>query len=90
MLQIHDRMKADALYQKNVTQQSIHFAPGTSWIVKTRPCIPRSHVRTTCPGANVLSACKCHDQPFAFTIENTREVNRPYFGLKSLLSFMRL
>lgn len=35
MLQIHDRMKADLTYQKNVPQQSIHFAPGASWIVQT-------------------------------------------------------
>ncbi len=35
MLQIHDRMKADLTYQKNVSQQSIHFAPGASWIVQT-------------------------------------------------------
>lgn len=35
MLQIHDRMKADLDYQKNVSQNEIHFAPGSTWIVQT-------------------------------------------------------
>jgi hypothetical protein len=35
MLQIHDRMKADLLYQKSVTQKEIHFVPDTTWIVQT-------------------------------------------------------
>jgi hypothetical protein len=35
MLQIHDKMKADLHYQKTVSQQSIYFAPGSSWIVQT-------------------------------------------------------
>jgi hypothetical protein len=35
MLQIHDKMKADLAYQKNVEQTEIRFAPGTSWIVQT-------------------------------------------------------
>ena len=35
MLQIHDRMKADLNYQTTVSQQSIHFTPGSSWIVQT-------------------------------------------------------
>jgi len=35
MLQIHDRMKADLDYQNNVTQEEIHFLPGSSWIVQT-------------------------------------------------------
>ncbi len=35
MLQIHDRMKADLDYQKTVSQQEVHFTPGSSWIVQT-------------------------------------------------------
>lgn len=35
MLQIHDRMKADLEYQKNVMQQDVHFHPGSTWIVQT-------------------------------------------------------
>ncbi len=35
MLQIHDRMKADDEYQKNVSQEEIHFPPHSSWIVQT-------------------------------------------------------
>jgi hypothetical protein len=35
MLQIHDRMKADLDYQKNVPQAEIRFAPGNTWIVQT-------------------------------------------------------
>ncbi|HSW68915.1 MAG TPA: Kdo hydroxylase family protein [Gammaproteobacteria bacterium] len=35
MLQIHDRMKADLDYQKNVSQNEIHFNAGSSWIVQT-------------------------------------------------------
>lgn len=35
MCQLHDRMKADLHYQKNVDQQKIAFAPGSSWIVAT-------------------------------------------------------
>lgn len=35
MLQMHDQMKADEHYQRNVTQQEIRFAPGSSWIVQT-------------------------------------------------------
>ncbi len=35
MLQIHNRMKADLNYQKNVSQHEIHFAPGSTWIVQT-------------------------------------------------------
>ncbi len=35
MLQIHNRMKLDLDYQKNVSQDEIHFAPGSTWIVQT-------------------------------------------------------
>ena len=35
MLQIHDGMKADLDYQKNVSQNEIHFTPGSTWIVQT-------------------------------------------------------
>ncbi len=35
MLQIHDRMKADAFYQQNVDQIQLRLPPGTSWIVQT-------------------------------------------------------
>ncbi len=35
MLQIHDRMKADLSYQKNVPQTEVRFRPGNSWIVQT-------------------------------------------------------
>ena len=35
MLQIHDRMKADVDYQKNVSQNEVHFAPGNTWVVQT-------------------------------------------------------
>jgi hypothetical protein len=35
MLQIHDRMKADLHYQRNVMQDEIHFVPNTTWIVQT-------------------------------------------------------
>lgn len=35
MLKIHDQMKKDLDYQKNVSQNEIHFAPGSSWIVQT-------------------------------------------------------
>ena len=32
MLQLHDLMKADVDFQKNVPQQEVHFAPGSTWI----------------------------------------------------------
>ncbi|MBX6319709.1 MAG: Kdo hydroxylase family protein [Pigmentiphaga sp.] len=32
MLQLHDRMKADADYQRNGPQESIDFPPGSTWI----------------------------------------------------------
>lgn len=35
MLNIHDRMKANNEYQTKAQQQTIHFRPGTSWIVQT-------------------------------------------------------
>jgi len=35
MLRIHDQMKADLDYQKNVSQNEIHFASGSSWVVQT-------------------------------------------------------
>lgn len=35
MLEMHDRMKADDDYQKNVRQQEVRFPPGSSWIVQT-------------------------------------------------------
>lgn len=35
MLQIHDRMKLDTNYQKQVKYTEIHFPPGSSWIVST-------------------------------------------------------
>jgi len=35
MLNIHDAMKRDIDYQKNVSQQEVHFAPGNTWIVQT-------------------------------------------------------
>lgn len=35
MLHIHDRMKADDVYQKEVKQSMISFPPDSSWIVKT-------------------------------------------------------
>jgi hypothetical protein len=33
MLQLHDRVKADAAYQRDAPQQSIDFAAGTTWVV---------------------------------------------------------
>lgn len=35
MLQIHDNMKMDNEYQKNVTQMQMHFPAGSTWIVQT-------------------------------------------------------
>lgn len=35
MLQLHDAMKLNPDYQKNVPQQEFHFPSGTSWIVYT-------------------------------------------------------
>lgn len=35
MLEIHDKMKADNHYQQTAEQQTIHFQPGTTWIVQT-------------------------------------------------------
>ena len=35
MLQIHNRMKENFDYQKNVSQNEIQFAPGSTWIVQT-------------------------------------------------------
>ena len=35
MLQIHDRMKADELYQKAARQTEMRFPPGSTWIVQT-------------------------------------------------------
>lgn len=32
MLHMHDQMKADLAYQREVTQQSVPFMPGTTWI----------------------------------------------------------
>jgi hypothetical protein len=33
MLHLHDKAKADAAYQRNAPQQSVDFAPGTTWVV---------------------------------------------------------
>ncbi len=33
MLQLHDRVKADAAYQREAPQQAVDFAPGTTWVV---------------------------------------------------------
>lgn len=35
MLQIHDAMKKDVEYQKNVPQEEVKFPPGSAWIVYT-------------------------------------------------------
>ena len=35
MLQLHDRMKADASFQSGAPQQMIEFVPGTTWIAFT-------------------------------------------------------
>jgi hypothetical protein len=35
MLQIHNNMKANLVYQKSVPQCEIHFEPGSTWIVQT-------------------------------------------------------
>lgn len=35
MLQIHDNMKGDSLYQEKVAQTEVKFPPGSSWIVYT-------------------------------------------------------
>jgi len=35
MLQLHDRMKLDLVYQETVQKQVFHFPPGSSWIVMT-------------------------------------------------------
>ncbi len=32
MLQLHDRAKADAEYQRDGAQQAVEFAPGTTWV----------------------------------------------------------
>ena len=33
MLQLHDRVKADADYQREAPQRAVDFAPGTTWVV---------------------------------------------------------
>jgi hypothetical protein len=33
MLQLHDRVKADIVYQREAPQQAVEFAPGTTWVV---------------------------------------------------------
>jgi hypothetical protein len=33
MLRLHDRMKADARYQRASSQHDLAFAPGTTWII---------------------------------------------------------
>jgi hypothetical protein len=33
MLQLHDRAKADLVWQQNGPQQAVDFAPGTTWVV---------------------------------------------------------
>lgn len=35
MLQLHDLMKADEMYQQTASQQEINFPPGSTWIVQT-------------------------------------------------------
>lgn len=35
MLHIHDNMKGNSHYQKNVSQEELHFPPGSTWIVYT-------------------------------------------------------
>ncbi|HET7031517.1 MAG TPA: Kdo hydroxylase family protein [Casimicrobiaceae bacterium] len=32
MLNLHDRAKADLAYQRDCAQETVHFAPGTTWI----------------------------------------------------------
>ncbi len=33
MLQLHDRVKADAAYQRDAPQRAVDFVPGTTWVV---------------------------------------------------------
>ncbi len=35
MLHLHDKMKADTHYQQHAAQQTVHFPPGSTWIVQT-------------------------------------------------------
>lgn len=35
MLEMHDRMKANEVYQKEADQQEVRFPPGSTWIVQT-------------------------------------------------------
>ena len=32
MLNLHDRAKEDLTYQRDCAQQTVHFAPGTTWL----------------------------------------------------------
>lgn len=35
MLQLHDNMKADEIYQRKAIQQTVHFPPQSTWVVQT-------------------------------------------------------
>ena len=35
MLNMHDTMKGDMRYQKEVSQEEVHFPPGSTWMVYT-------------------------------------------------------
>lgn len=65
MLQIHDKMKYDAMYQKNAQQIEFHFPPGTSWIVQT------DHVsHAAMSGQHVL------EQTFYLPVQAMMDANR--------------
>jgi hypothetical protein len=58
MLRIHDRMKADAAYQANVSSRELRLSPGSTWIVYT-DCV--SHA--------VLSGQFMMEQTFLLPVE---------------------
>ncbi len=65
MLQIHNAMKGDVSYQKDVSQEEIHFPPGCSWIVYTDQV---SHAAKS--GCDVLEQT-FHLPPYALKREST-------------------
>ena len=65
MLRIHDRMKADAAYQANVSSRELRLSPGSTWIVYT-DCV--SHA--------VLSGQFMMEQTFLLPVEGMFDPGR--------------
>ena len=65
MLQLHDRMKLDDAYQRDVPHQTVEFAPGATWMVFTDQV---SHA--------AISGQHALEQTFTLTVDGMAEPER--------------